>query len=119
MCLKTTTCLLQPGQAKSHEEFTTPGGLTSAKRFQILTFQPQSKDFLVVIQPLFTHSDFPMAEPDPHQSHPPAQRRYRWPFFVLAAFVLGILLAVLWLSFEVRRTERIRQLNSPAGRLSP
>ena len=39
--------------------------------------------------------------------------------FVIAGIVLGILLAVLWLSFEIRRTERIRQLNSPGGRLTP
>jgi flagellar biosynthesis/type III secretory pathway M-ring protein FliF/YscJ len=81
-------------------------------------FQRQSKDFLVVIPIQFTHSDSIVAEPDPEQGHKPAQR-YRWPLFVIAGVVLGILLAVLWLSFEIRRTERIRQLNSPGGQLTP
>jgi hypothetical protein len=35
--------------------------------------------------------------------------RYRWPWFVLAAFVLAVALAVLWLSFEVRRLRRQRE----------
>jgi hypothetical protein len=99
MCLKRTTCLLQPSRAKSHER--------------------QSKDFLVVTEAPFTHSDSSVAEPDPEQGHKPAQRHYRWPLFVIAGIILGILLAILWLSFEIRRLERIRQLNSPGGRLSP
>ena len=82
-------------------------------------FQRQSKDFLVVILIQLTHSDSIVVEPDPEQGHKPAQRRYRWPLFVIAGLVLGILLAVLWLSFEIRRTERIRQLNSPGGQLTP
>jgi hypothetical protein len=44
--------------------------------------------------------------------HPP-HRRYTWPWFVLAAFVAGIILAILWLSVEIRHTQRIRDLNSP------
>jgi len=60
-----------------------------------------------------------VAEPDPEQGHKPSQRHYRWPLFVIAGVVLAILLAVLWLSFEIRRTERIRQLNSPGGQLTP
>jgi hypothetical protein len=40
-------------------------------------------------------------------------RRYRWPWLVLAAFLLGVALAVLWLSFEVRKVERERNLNTP------
>ena len=42
------------------------------------------------------------------------QRRYIWPWFVLAAFLIAILLAVLWMSREIERTRRIRELNSPA-----
>jgi uncharacterized membrane protein len=49
-----------------------------------------------------------MADPDT-QERP---RRYRWPIFVIIGLVLAILLAALWMSFEVRRTERIRRLNS-------
>jgi hypothetical protein len=44
---------------------------------------------------------------------PEGQRRYVWPWFVLAAVVLGIALAVLWMSKEIERTRRIRDLNAP------
>ena len=37
-----------------------------------------------------------------------SQPRYTWPWFVLAAFLLAVALAVLWLSFEVRRLRRQR-----------
>ena len=40
-------------------------------------------------------------------------RRYRWPWFVLAAFVVFVLLAVLWMSFAVRNVERERNFNAP------
>jgi hypothetical protein len=43
------------------------------------------------------------------------QRRYSWPWFVLAAVLLAIALAVAWMSKEVERTRRIRDLNSPAA----
>ena len=35
------------------------------------------------------------------------------PWFVLAAFLLGVALAVLWISFEVRKVEQERDLNAP------
>ena len=40
-------------------------------------------------------------------------RQHRWPWFVLAAFLLGVALAVLWISFEVRKVERERDVNAP------
>jgi len=40
-------------------------------------------------------------------------RRYTWPWFVLAALLAAIVLAVIWLSFEIKRTQRIRDLNAP------
>jgi hypothetical protein len=40
-------------------------------------------------------------------------RRHRWPWLVLAAFLLGVSLAVLWISFEVRKVERERDVNAP------
>jgi len=40
------------------------------------------------------------------------KRRYVWPWFVLAAVLLAILLAILWMSHEIARTRRIRELNS-------
>jgi hypothetical protein len=49
--------------------------------------------------------------PDPQH-----KRRYTWPWFVLAAVLLAIVLAVLWMSKEVERTRRFRELNAPASR---
>ncbi len=40
-----------------------------------------------------------------------APPRYRWPWFVLGAVVLGILLAVLWMTVEVRRIRRQQATN--------
>jgi hypothetical protein len=48
----------------------------------------------------------PDQNPDPQT--PP---RYRWPWFVLAAFVLAVVLAVLWMTAEVRRQKQYRELN--------
>jgi hypothetical protein len=48
------------------------------------------------------------------QSQRQSGKRYTWPWFVLGAVVLGILLAVLWLSREIDRTRRFREFNTPA-----
>jgi heme/copper-type cytochrome/quinol oxidase subunit 2 len=40
-------------------------------------------------------------------------RRYKWPWFVLAAFILGVILTVLWMSFAVRREKQERDMNAP------
>ncbi len=42
---------------------------------------------------------------------------YKWPWFVLAGFLLAIVLAGLWMNREIERTRRIRDLNSPAPQL--
>ena len=47
---------------------------------------------------------------------PKNERRYTWPWFVLAAVLLGIVLAVLWMSKEIERTRRIRDSNAPGAR---
>ncbi len=44
---------------------------------------------------------------------PEARRTYVWPWFLLAAVVLGIVLAVIWVAREAQRTQRLRQWNSP------
>ena len=41
------------------------------------------------------------------------KRQYTWPWFVLAALLLAIALAILWMSFEIKRTRRNRDLNAP------
>jgi hypothetical protein len=48
--------------------------------------------------------------PDPKE-----QRHYTWPWFVLAAILLAIVLAVLWMRVAVERARRIHDLNSPAA----
>ena len=45
----------------------------------------------------------------------PNKRRYIWPWFVLAAVLLAIALAVAWMSKEIERARRIRDLNAPAA----
>ena len=45
----------------------------------------------------------------------PARPKYRWPWFLLAAIVLAIILAIAWMSVEVSRTRRNRDLNNPAS----
>ena len=51
---------------------------------------------------------------EPFNLPDPGQRpRYRWPWFVLAAVLLAAALAVLWMSREIERTRRIRDLNAP------
>ena len=47
---------------------------------------------------------------------PRTKRRYTWPWFVLAAVLLAIALAVLWMSKEIERARRIRDSNPPAPR---
>jgi hypothetical protein len=41
-------------------------------------------------------------------------RRYTWPWWVLGAVLLAIVLAVLWMSQEIARTRLIRDMNAPA-----
>lgn len=43
----------------------------------------------------------------------PPQRRYLWPWFVLAAFVLAVVLAVVWMSFAVKREREQRDFSAP------
>jgi hypothetical protein len=46
-------------------------------------------------------------------------RRYQWPWWVLAAFLLGVALAVLWMIFDVQTIEQERNLNIPPAAHSP
>lgn len=46
-------------------------------------------------------------------------RRYKWPWFVLAAVVLGIVLAVLWMRVAVNKVERERDYNAPLPTSAP
>jgi hypothetical protein len=40
-------------------------------------------------------------------------RRYKWPRFVLAAVVLGIILAIIWMGYAVHREKQERDFNAP------
>jgi dolichyl-phosphate-mannose--protein O-mannosyl transferase len=46
-------------------------------------------------------------------------RRYRWPWLVAAAVVLGIVLAIIWVGFAVKKVERERDLNAPLPNSAP
>jgi lipopolysaccharide export LptBFGC system permease protein LptF len=47
-----------------------------------------------------------------------SQKRYHWPWVVLAAVLLAVALAILWVRHEVKRIERSRDLNAaPPGSL--
>lgn len=45
--------------------------------------------------------------------------RYRWPWLVLAAFLLGVVLAIVWMSFAVHRERQERDVNAPLPVASP
>jgi len=47
---------------------------------------------------------------EPEEKVPP---RYKWPWFVLAAFLLFVALALLWMRYEVRNVEQERNVNAP------
>jgi len=48
-----------------------------------------------------------------NSGHAETKPRYRWPWFVLGALLLAIVLAIAWMSREIERTRQIRELNSP------
>ena len=50
---------------------------------------------------------------DPQHSAP--RRRYRWPWLLLAALIIGILLTVLWVLGAVRRVKQIRESTGQAA----
>jgi len=57
--------------------------------------------------------------PVPQGSTPRQKPAYRWPWFVLGAFVLAVILAVVWMSYEVKRTRMIREFNSSSTNMIP
>jgi hypothetical protein len=40
----------------------------------------------------------------------PPRRKYRWPWFVLAAFILAVVLAVLWMRQEIAGIKQRKRL---------
>ena len=47
------------------------------------------------------------------------KQNYKWPWFVGAAVVLGIALAIVWLSFAGKKVERERDVNAPLPNSAP
>jgi hypothetical protein len=56
-----------------------------------------------------------MSEPDDDLPKP----TYKWPWFVLAAFLTAVVLAVLWMSYAVRREKQERDFNAPLPSSAP
>lgn len=46
-------------------------------------------------------------------------RRYKWPWFVAAALALGFALAIVWVTFAVKKVERERDVNGPLPNTAP
>jgi hypothetical protein len=46
-------------------------------------------------------------------------RHYRWPWLAAAAVVVGLVLAVVWVGFLVKKVERERELNAPLPDSTP
>ena len=49
----------------------------------------------------------------------PPKQNYRWPWFVGAAVVLGLALAIVWMSIAVKKVERERDVNAPLPSSAP
>jgi len=49
----------------------------------------------------------------------PAPRRHTWPWMVLAAVLLGAVLAVVWVRQEVRRLQWQKEVALPESSASP
>jgi hypothetical protein len=49
-----------------------------------------------------------------NKSYSEGRRAYTWPWWVLGALLLAIVLAVLWMSQEIARTRRIRDASAPS-----
>ena len=56
-----------------------------------------------------------MNEPDDNRPKP----NYQWPWFVLAAVVLGVVLAVVWMSYAVKRERQQRDFSAPLPSSAP
>jgi bacteriorhodopsin len=52
-------------------------------------------------------------------NEPDERPRYRWPWFVLAAVLLFVVLTVVWVSFAVKKVERERNFTAPPLKSSP
>jgi len=47
------------------------------------------------------------------------KQNYKWPWFVLAAVVLAVVLAVVWMSYAVKRERDQRDFSEPLPNSAP
>ena len=47
------------------------------------------------------------------------KRNYQWPWMVGAEVVLGIALAIVWMSIAIKKVERERDVNAPLPGTAP
>jgi len=75
---------------------------------------PAVRDLLIqVVCGMNPSHTFFVASDQPKPGPPQLKRRYAWPWFVVFAVVLWIVLGILWLSREAKRIRRERDLNAP------
>jgi len=48
-----------------------------------------------------------------------SKRNYQWPWLVGAAVVLAIALAIVWMSFAIKKVERESDVNAPLPNSAP
>ena len=58
---------------------------------------------------------YPAGVVEPNQQPP----RYRWPWFVLGAFLLAVVLAVAWMAYAVHLERQARNFNPPQPGAAP
>ena len=58
-----------------------------------------------------------MNEPGTESNEPP--RRYIWPWFFWGFVLLGFILAIIWMTAEVKRLERERDYSAPIPSSTP
>lgn len=73
----------------------------------MLKFQPSA--FGLVSSGIAFKIEIAMNEPD---GTPPKQN-FKWPWFVLAAVVLFVVLAIMWVSLAAKKVEQERGENPP------
>jgi len=56
-----------------------------------------------------------MNTPDENSPRP----KYKWPWFALAALLLAIVLAIVWMTFAVKKVERERDFSAPLPGSAP
>jgi hypothetical protein len=65
----------------------------------------------IAISPDLTNMGARFMNNEPDEN--PPKPNYKWPWFVLAAVVLGIVLAILWMLAAVQREKSERDFSTP------